>query len=128
MANKKRTVLAGLAFAVILGSAAASSQQYKNLKVLPRDISPGALQHIMVDEFDDGLGVGCGFCHAKQKGSERLDYPSDAKPEKEIARNMMRMTLKVNRKYFQVAHPRIGDSTIVVTCTTCHRGEAHPAP
>jgi hypothetical protein len=129
MTNKKYTVLAGLAFAIVVCSAATSPyNDYKNLKVVPRDISPGALQRIMVDEFDDGLGVGCGFCHAKQKGSERLDYTSDAKPEKEIARRMMRMTLKVNRKYFQVAHPRIGDSTIVVTCQTCHRGEAHPAP
>ena len=139
MKNKKGTVLTGLAFAVILCSAAASPGnsifrsgprpgEYKNLKVLPRDISPGALQHIMVDEFNDGLGVGCGFCHAKEKGSERLDYSSDAKPEKEIARTMMRLTLKINRKYFQVAQPRIGDETLVVTCTTCHRQEAHPAP
>ncbi|HTI08924.1 MAG TPA: c-type cytochrome, partial [Puia sp.] len=86
------------------------------------------LQHIMVDEFDDGLGVGCGFCHAKQNGSDRLDYASDAKPEKEIARTMMRLTLKVNRKYFQVSRPLIGDSVLIVTCQTCHRGEAHPAP
>ena len=143
MTNKKSTVIAGLAFAVVFCSAAASPGDgllsgnpsannsrgdYKNLKVLPRDIPSKALQHIMVDEFDDGLGVGCGFCHAKQNGSERLDYASDAKPEKEIARTMMRLTLKLNRKYFQVSHPLIGDSVLIVTCQTCHRGEAHPAP
>ncbi|HTI09011.1 MAG TPA: c-type cytochrome, partial [Puia sp.] len=108
MANKKSTVITGLAFAVVLCTAAVSPGDgllsgnhgpnasannshgdYKNLKVLPRDIPSKALQHIMVDEFDDGLGVGCGFCHAKQNGSDRLDYASDAKPEKEIARTMM---------------------------------------
>ena len=28
----------------------------------------------------------------------------------------------VNEKYFQVTHPLIGDSTISITCTTCHNG------
>lgn len=149
MTNRKFTVIAGLALAVILCGAAASpgdlpaaspgdllpgsqtergQRVYKNLKVLPEDISPKRLQQIMVDEFDDGLGVGCGFCHAKQKGSDRLDYTSDAKPEKEIARTMMRLTLKLNRKYFRVSRPLIGDSALIVTCQTCHRGEAHPSP
>jgi hypothetical protein len=107
-------------------SPALPGREFKNLKVLPKDISSKKLQQIMVDEFDDGLGVGCGFCHAEQKGSHRLDYASDAKPEKEIARAMMRMAIKINRKYFQDSRPMIGDSTLVVTCSTCHRGQARP--
>ena len=104
----------------------AGGNDYKNLKVLPKNVSTKKLQEIMIDDFEDGLGVSCGFCHAEQKGSHKLDYASDEKPEKEIARNMMRMTMKLNRKYFQSPHALIGDSTLVVTCNTCHRGQPHP--
>jgi hypothetical protein len=131
--NKKFRLIVLLSIVVAICGAAASpstseppEREFKNLKVLPGDISSKRLQQIMVDEFDDGLGVGCGFCHAGQKGSFRLDYASDAKPEKEIARAMMRMAIKINRKYFQVSHPMIGDSALVITCNTCHRGQARP--
>ena len=100
--------------------------RYENLKVLPRDISSKELQGIMTDDFEDGLGVSCGFCHAPAAGGHGLDFVSDAKPEKEIARAMMRMTLSLNKKYFQLKHPRIGASTLVITCATCHKGQAFP--
>ena len=100
--------------------------EYSNLKVLPRNISSKALQSIMIDEFEDGLGVGCNFCHAEQKGSHRLDYASDAKPEKEIARQMMRMTMKINTKYFKLRHPMIGDPGVIISCNSCHRGQPRP--
>ena len=100
--------------------------EFKNLKVLPKNISPKNLSRIMIDDFEDGLGVSCGFCHAEEKDSHRLDYASDAKPEKQIARLMMRMTLNINKKYFKLKHPLIGDSTIVISCVTCHNGQPHP--
>jgi hypothetical protein len=99
---------------------------YVNLKVLPENISSKQLQQIMVDEFGEGLGVGCGFCHAEAKGSHRPDYASDEKPEKEIARKMMRMTLRLNRQYFGQRHPMLGGEGIVVTCSTCHNGTPRP--
>ena len=80
----------------------------------------------MIDDFEDGLGVACSFCHAEQKGSHKLDYASDAKPEKSIARNMMRMTLKLNARYFQVHRPGLGDPGLVITCATCHQGKPRP--
>ena len=80
----------------------------------------------MIDEFEDGLGVGCAFCHAGHQGSNKLDYASDAKTEKEIARNMMRMTLKLNARYFQVHRPGLGSPGLVITCTTCHQGKPRP--
>jgi hypothetical protein len=127
----KRTVLiAGLAVVVAVASVSATSagthREFVNLKVLPKDVSSKTLQHIMIDEFEDGLGVNCGFCHAEQKGSHKLDYVSDAKPEKSIARNMMRMTLKLNSGYFQVRRPGLGDPGLAVTCTTCHQGRPRP--
>lgn len=117
-----------LGIVVVLGIAAvpAPANEYKNLKVLPKDISTKDLSRIMIDDFEDGLGVSCGFCHAEEKDSHKLDYASDEKPEKEIARLMMKMTLDVNEKYFQVTHPLIGDSTLSITCVTCHRGQPRP--
>ena len=116
---------------VTLAAAAAAlsvvpPHEYSNLKVLPKNTDSKTLQHIMIDEFEDGLGVGCGFCHAEQKGSHKLDYASDEKPEKQIARNMMRMTLKLNSAYFQVRRPGLGDPGLAVTCSTCHQGKPRP--
>ncbi len=99
---------------------------YTNLKVLPKDISSKDLQSIMADDFEDGLGVSCGFCHANAKDGHGLDFAADTKPEKEIARAMMRMTIGVNKKYFKVKHPKLGDAALVVSCTTCHKGQPFP--
>ena len=130
--NSKFIIIIVLILAVIISVAAIEPIRHKddftNLKVLPNDISPKALQQIMVDEFQDGLGVGCNFCHANEKGSLHLDYASDEKPEKEIARSMMRMAMDINKKYFEVEHPVIGDSLMAVSCNTCHHGVAHPDP
>lgn len=121
-------VIIAMVIVVIAGTAAvpSPSNDYKNLKVLPKDISTKDLSRIMIDDFEDGLGVSCGFCHAEEKDSHKLDYASDEKPEKEIARLMMKMTLDVNEKYFQVTHPLIGDSTLSITCMTCHKGQPRP--
>ena len=126
--SKKYGVIVALGIVVIAGIAAvpAPANEYKNLKVLPKDISTKDLSRIMIDDFEDGLGVSCGFCHAEEKDSHKLDYASDEKPEKEIARLMMKMTLDVNEKYFQVTHPLIGDSTLAITCITCHKGQPRP--
>jgi len=126
--SRKYGVLIAMAIVVIAGIAAVPSppNDYKNLKVLPKDISTKDLSRIMIDEFEDGLGASCGFCHAEEKDSHKLDYASDEKPEKEIARLMMKMTLDVNEKYFQVTHPLIGDSVLSITCMTCHKGQPRP--
>ena len=128
--NKRTVIIAGLVLVVTIASVTSSpagpQREYVNLKVLPKDISSKNLQHIMIDEFEDGLGVGCGFCHAEQKGSHKLDYVSDTKPEKQIARSMMRMTLKLNARYFQVRRPGLGDPGLAVTCQTCHQGKPMP--
>ena len=128
--NRKCIVVVLLAAVVATGVAATgrggSEEHFTNLRVLPKNISSKMLSHIMVDDFEDGLGVGCNFCHAEEKDSHKLDYASDAKPEKSIARNMMRMTMKVNRNYFRLKHPLLGDSLLVVNCSTCHHGQPHP--
>jgi len=132
--KSRNSILLLISFTVVLviDIAAVDStpagNDYQNLQVLPKDISSRDLQHIMVDEFQDGLGIGCGYCHATQKGTILLDYASDEKPEKEIARQMMRMTLEVNKNYFGVEKPELGNMIMPVTCATCHRGTPHPEP
>lgn len=100
--------------------------EFKNLQILPKNISEAALKKIMEADFNKALGVDCDYCHAKIAGSTDLDFASDAKGEKEIARSMMRMTIDINKKHFAQASPMIGDSLLTVTCMTCHHGEPYP--
>jgi len=125
--SKEMLVILPLSGLVITSAAVVSPDrhEFKNLRVLPKDINSKELSRIMVDEFEDGLGVSCNFCHAEQDGS-RLDYSSDAKPEKQVARLMIRMTMNINRKFFKAKNATIGDSILVVKCVTCHNGQALP--
>ena len=131
MKINRKILVAGSLLTITIVSVSAiqpapKGNEYKNLQVLPKDISSKALQQVMVDEFEDGLGVGCNYCHAQEKGSLHLDYASDEKPEKQIARGMMRMTMDINKKYFSVKHPVIGDSSMVISCSNCHQGTIQP--
>ncbi len=119
-------LLAAMLIGILTGNAGPSQGVFRNLKVLPQNINSKKLEQIMVDDFQDGLGVSCNFCHADTKGTHRPDYVSDAKPEKKIARAMMRMTLALNKKYFNLKHLQLSDSTLVVTCNTCHHGQPRP--
>lgn len=127
---KKFVLITALAITVFLAAAStiqsSDTVKYTNLKVLPKNISSRQLQSIMADDFEDGLGVSCGFCHANAKDGHGLDFASDAKPEKAITRTMMSMTLDLNKRWLQNKHPKIGDSALVVQCTTCHKGQAFP--
>jgi hypothetical protein len=129
--NNKLMVIGGLCGMVIVLSAATNKSKppdngYKNLQVLPKDISEAMMNKIMLGEFSDGLGVSCGFCHAPNKEGDGLDYVSDAKPEKQIARQMLRMTLGINHEYFKIDSPMLATPNIVITCNTCHKGQSFP--
>jgi cytochrome c553 len=128
--NRQFAVVTVLVVAVALTAAttfkAAEPVHYINLKVLPKNISSKELQGIMVDDFQDALGVNCSFCHANNKNGHGLDFASDAKPEKEITRAMMRMTIGINKKYLKLKHPKIGSNALVVSCNTCHKGQPFP--
>ena len=127
-----RTFIVIAAMTVVVTTAVAfttppdDNNGYKNLKILPKDISHEKLDKVM-HEFNDALGVKCGFCHARSKDStvRHPDFASDEKPEKDIARSMMKMTVKINKKFFGSKHPVFGES-MEVSCYTCHHGEAHP--
>ncbi len=97
--------------------------KYKNLKILPRNITEAALDKIM-DNFNYSLGVNCDYCHAKTEKPDELKFESDAKPEKAIARKMMLMTYDINIKYFNGSKDKLATQT--VTCYTCHRLNPYP--
>lgn len=111
---------------------AAESQAHRplpkpvNLKVLPKDIAPDELRQIMRG-YAGALGVRCGFCHAMNPQTHKLDFASDAKPDKETARLMIRMTRTINGNYMvKVNDPDAMAEDKQVTCGTCHRGHHMP--
>lgn len=129
--NKKITVVFCMAIAVAISIAASQppqDQPKRNLKVLPKNISHEDLDKIM-DSWKDALGVKCNFCHAGKEvdGRFKMDFASDEKPEKEMARNMYKMTAKINKKIFHYK-PSADDKSVVppISCKTCHNGNPHP--
>jgi hypothetical protein len=125
--KKKITVALTLVSLVVLGIAASAPAEptYKNLKVLPKNTTHEQLDSVM-HHFNESLGVKCGFCHAQQKDNpKKLDFVSDEKGEKNMSRDMMRMTNRINKKFFKykkdAEHP-----LAPVTCITCHNGKAEP--
>jgi hypothetical protein len=130
--SKKIAIILSLAAFMVVGIAATSPKddpkpKKRNLKILPKDISHDDLDKVM-DGFNDALGVHCNFCHAKSKDPNQKwpDFASDEKPEKNIARKMMVMTNKINKKYFSFEKHEEGEAGPSITCGTCHHGSQHP--
>jgi len=82
----------------------------------------------VMDHFKTALGVKCSFCHAPSKDTAQKwpDFASDEKPEKQIARSMMKMTAKINKKFFKDNKNEQGVTVPAIQCMTCHRGSPHP--
>jgi len=129
--RKKFTVTLFLAACIIISIAAGkpspakNNDEFKNLQVLPKNITKDSLDLIM-DGFKAALGVRCNFCHVRNESIGKMDFPSDDKPEKNIARHMMRMTMDINAKYFNTENSTRPDTIREVQCQTCHRGDPHP--
>jgi tetratricopeptide (TPR) repeat protein len=100
----------------------------KNLKFFPKDISRAALLDTM-GTFTRALGVSCAFCHMADDSipRDRHDFASDAKPNKNKARTMLRMVAAINADYLTKLSSRL-QPPVVVTCATCHRGVTEPRP
>jgi hypothetical protein len=100
-------------------------RRYKNLKVLPKNTTKKEMDSVM-HHFTASLGVKCNFCHQFNAEQKAMDFVSDANEHKDIARQMMKMTARLNRKYFDVKDSKSLDAKLEVTCYTCHNGKAHP--
>jgi hypothetical protein len=107
----------------------AAESEFKNLQVLPKNIEREQLLTVM-KSFTAGLGVRCNFCHVvtATDPKEVLDFPSDAKEEKRVARVMMQMVNDINGKHMpRVAQVEGEAEAPRVVCWTCHRGNPEPA-
>jgi cytochrome c1 len=102
-------------------------EKAKNLKVLPKNISHDDLM-IEMRSYNKALGVKCDFCHARLADNpQKLDFVSDEKEEKETARQMLKMTFRINKKYFKSGKDEKGMQVMTVTCYTCHNGQREPS-
>jgi hypothetical protein len=90
-------------------------ETHKNVKVLT-DL-PSSELIPMMNLIAASLGVKCNFCHVNKNG--QWEYHLDDKPEKITAREMIAMTMNVNKTTFK--------GNLEVSCFTCHRGLTHPA-
>ena len=90
---------------------AEAQNDYKNLKVLDKNISKKDLKKLM-KSYTKALGVKCDHCH------QTPDFTADTE-HKEFARKMIKMTNEANKKYFKGKKKQ-------VTCNTCHMGKPEP--
>jgi len=91
----------------------------KNLQVFPKDTPrPELIANMRL--FSKSLGVQCTHCHMGEEG--KMDFASDAKKEKLIARKMLLMTHRINEQDLGVKD----FANVKVTCFTCHRGSTKP--
>lgn len=125
--KRSTLVILGLSLmvSVSLAFTKADDPIYKNLKVLPKRITKPQLDSVM-QSFAAGLGVKCNFCHVRTADNKEWDFASDANKHKLVTRDMMKMTSKINKKYFGMSGSSVG-ATQMVTCYTCHNGKPEPA-
>jgi hypothetical protein len=90
-------------------------QVQKNIQVL-KGLPQSQLIPVM-NFMSISLGVKCTFCHVNKDG--KWDFPSDEKPEKATAREMIKMVIGINKTNFK--------GVTEVSCYACHRGQNHPA-
>ena len=96
------------------GQVKPSSKAFKNIKVL-KDLPSDQLIPVM-HKFNTSLGVGCDYCHIV--GPNHTGFEKDDKPTKEKCRQMILMTIDLDKRYKTVEKK--------VTCYTCHQGHHEP--
>jgi len=127
----RRTLVLLLVAVVAVSSRGIAAQQpalagatRPNLRVL--QALPEAQLFLLMNLVSDSLGVRCDYCHVQDKPDLTKTpsnlggwtFSSDAKPQKQKAREMMRMVMDLNRTQFAGA--------VRITCYTCHRGATQP--
>lgn len=95
---------------------------FKNLKVIKgqNSVSAEHLLWMMNWGWSAELGVSCSHCHITGK------WESDALPEKDIARGMWTMRVKINKEILPSITGLNYETNPKVTCLTCHRGKPVP--
>ena len=102
--------------ALILAVALSARAEQKNVQLLT-NMSDLQLQRTM-NMMRASLGVHCDYCHVVDDKTG-WQFDKDDKKEKKVAREMIALTLKINKEQF--------NGRTEVSCFTCHRGATHPA-
>ena len=129
--HKKIPIYAGIVLFITAGICATrpplEKPAYKNLQVLSKNISDEDMDYVM-ESFSVNLGTNCLFCHpGNQNGTAfTFDYATDALQNKRVARDMLRMTMKLNKKYFNIRLTGMMNTRGRVWCKTCHQGSPVP--
>jgi tetratricopeptide (TPR) repeat protein len=124
-------ILSILSFALLFLLPAAAQEPWswpekpKNIQVLPKDWPGKRLQPVMTG-FTRALGVRCSYCHKGEEGKplSTFDFASDENPNKDRAREMMRMLGDIN-DHLKKLQPS-GDQRVNMWCHTCHHGQPRP--
>ncbi|HMV99974.1 MAG TPA: c-type cytochrome [Acidobacteriota bacterium] len=96
-----------------------AEEVFKNIQLL-KGIPAGRLVLMMNMGYSRALGVDCTHCHTLDQ------WEKDEKPEKLIAREMVKMTSTINNEQLKNIKNLKGPNP-VINCTTCHRGQTKPA-
>ncbi|REJ75614.1 MAG: photosynthetic reaction center cytochrome c subunit [Acidobacteria bacterium] len=92
---------------------------FKNVENLS-EMPAGRLLAVMQFGYSRSLGVDCTHCHSAE------NFASEAKPQKQIARDMHVMMGKITGEMLGKMES-LGGRQAIVNCTTCHRGQIKPA-
>ena len=91
---------------------------FKNVK-LHKTMPAKEFVTMMDEQFGRGLGFNCTSCHMDNK-----DYASDARKDKIIAMQMIKMQRAIDAKYIAKVK-ELDDPRPKTTCVMCHRGAGH---
>jgi tetratricopeptide (TPR) repeat protein len=96
-----------------------------NLKVLPEDTKAQKLRSTMMG-FTRALGVRCSHCHVGEEGKplSTYDFPSDKNPNKDRAREMLRMLATIQQTLAKIEPS--DPVRVNMGCVTCHQGRPRP--
>ena len=93
-----------------------AEQVFKNIQTFKGRPAITVLR-VMEQAFIANLGVKCTHCHVEDK------WDAEDKKEKQIARDMWTLRADVQAQVRKIT----GKADAVVTCYTCHKGQAKPA-
>jgi len=128
----RRAILSVLLGALLAPAGVATAQsswswpeEPKNLKVFPSQMKGERLRAPMVG-FVRALGVRCSYCHVGKEGEplSTYDFASDENPNKDRAREMLRMLGSINDHLKKIEPSET--TRVNMWCHTCHRGRPRP--
>jgi len=125
--GRDSAILAAVAFIVPVGHVSAQiPTEFKNLRVLPKDISRDSLVQLM-RSFSFATGLRCEDCHVlgEDNSFQGARFDLDDKANKRKARYMLEMVHRINDELL-TGLPDRGTPALAVECKTCHRGLNKP--